>query len=176
MFWAEAFTQGSGLSTNVQKIHDISVVAGVMSEMRRCFATFKDAWSNGRDWQMQVVSRDGEAICLLKQIKLIILNIALNKSSYIAFNIQYILHVFTNRCAYSWLVFCRYMTLKTVEFFIDVLPLWCHGCSAQQVVERDDLLEVKTHLSTCDRRSVKVYTDTTAPNTNVNTHTFVLSF
>lgn len=32
------------------------------------------------------------------------LNIVLNKSSYIAFNIQYILHIFTNRCAYSWLV------------------------------------------------------------------------
>lgn len=32
------------------------------------------------------------------------------------------------------------------------------GCSAQQVVERDDLLEVKTS----DGRNVQVYTDTTA--------------
>lgn len=48
------------------------------------------------------------------------------------------------------------------------------AAAQQQFVERDDPLEVKTSLSTCDRRSVKMYIDTTTPNTNVNTHTFVL--
>lgn len=50
------------------------------------------------------------AINFLKQINYF-LSIVLNKSSYIAFNIQYILHIFTNRCAYSWLVL--------IFFFVD---------------------------------------------------------
>lgn len=67
---------------------------------------FKDAWFVYRRGFCRCGSCQGGriAICSLKQIKLIILNIALNKSSYIAFNIQYILHIFTNRCAYNWLV------------------------------------------------------------------------
>lgn len=47
------------------------------------------------------------------------------------------------------------------------------AAARRQFEERDAALEVKTCLSTCDR-TVKMYIDTTAPNTNVNARTFFL--
>lgn len=89
--------------------HFISVVVRMTREMMRWQAFF---WPHLKmHGQLCLQERFAEAgrvrrwiaISLLKQINYF-LSIVLNKSSYIAFNIQYILHIFTNRCAYSWLV------------------------------------------------------------------------